>query len=34
MSALDKAKEDQKILEWAGVGKNYSAAVEDEPIET
>jgi hypothetical protein len=32
-SALDKAREDQKILEWAGVGKNYSAALKDEPIE-
>jgi hypothetical protein len=30
---LDKAKEDQRILELAGVGKNYSAAVKDEPIE-
>jgi hypothetical protein len=32
-SVLDKAKEDQQILELAGVGKNYSAAVKDEPIE-
>lgn len=32
-SVLDKAKEDQKILQWAGVGSNYSAALKDEPIE-
>lgn len=33
LSALDKAKEDRKILEWAGVGSNYSAAVREEPLE-
>jgi hypothetical protein len=32
-SVLDKAVEDRKILEFAGVGKNYSAGIKDEPIE-
>ncbi|WIA18905.1 hypothetical protein OEZ85_003577 [Tetradesmus obliquus] len=33
LSALDKAKADRQILQWAGVDKNYSAGVKDEPIE-
>ncbi|WIA39202.1 hypothetical protein OEZ86_005327 [Tetradesmus obliquus] len=33
LSALDKAKADRQILQWAGVDKNYSAMVKDEPIE-
>lgn len=28
-----QAQEDQKLLELAGVGVNYSAALKDEPIE-
>jgi hypothetical protein len=33
LSALDKAKGDRQILQWAGVDKNYSAGIKDEPIE-
>jgi hypothetical protein len=33
LSALDKAKADRQILQWAGVDKNYSAGIKDEPIE-
>jgi hypothetical protein len=32
-SVLKQGKEDKKILEWAGVGKEYSAGVRDEPLE-
>ena len=32
-SVLKQVKEDQKILEWAGVAKGYSAGVMDEPLE-
>jgi hypothetical protein len=32
-SVLEQAKADQHILALAGVGKNYSAAFKDEPIE-
>lgn len=33
LSALDKARGDRQILQWAGVDKNYSAGIKDEPIE-
>lgn len=32
-SVLSKAKEDQQLLEWAGVKKGYSAGIRDEPLE-